>query len=143
MLESELSLFSKGLHKDPLVTKYQHMISESDEIIFIFPIWWNTAPAILKGFIDKVMLKGFSYKESTLGLTGTLTHIKRAKVITTSQAPVWYIKLFAGDTVRKVFIKATLKVVGIKNVKWLHCGEVTKGKKERREKFLLKVKKTI
>lgn len=146
MLESELALFSKGQHRDPLVSKYQSMLAVTSEIIFIFPVWWYDTPAILKGFVDKVMLKGFSYTESSLGLTGKLTHIKRAKVITTSQAPRWYLQLFAGDAIKKTFINATLKSVGIKNVTWLHCGEVTKGSKKdktKREKFLLTVARAI
>ncbi len=58
MLESELALYSKGQHADSLVQKYQSILKDTDELILIFPIWWYNIPAILKGFIDKVMLKG-------------------------------------------------------------------------------------
>ncbi|EXG83713.1 putative NADPH-quinone reductase (modulator of drug activity B) [Clostridium sp. ASBs410] len=139
MTEGELALYSKGQHKDPLVTKYQNMLKKTDEIIFLFPLWWFDTPAILKGFIDKVMLKNFSYTETSTGLKGKLTHIKSAKVITTGQSPRWYIKFFAGNMIQKTFINATLKGIGIKNAKWLHCGDVSKGARVKREKFLLKL----
>lgn len=136
MSEGELALFSKGQHKDPLVTNYQDILMKSDEVIFLFPLWWFDTPAILKGFFDKVMLKNFAYTESSTGLKGKLTHIKSTKVITTGQSPRWYLKYFAGNLIQKTFINATLKGVGMNHAKWIHCGDVSKGAQAKREKFL-------
>ncbi|HSB47276.1 MAG TPA: NAD(P)H-dependent oxidoreductase [Candidatus Bilamarchaeum sp.] len=43
------------------VKRYQKMISESDRLIFIYPVWWYSSPAILKGFFDRVFTSGFAY----------------------------------------------------------------------------------
>lgn len=43
------------------VKREQDFISWADHIIFIYPIWWNGMPAILKGYIDRVMSYGFAY----------------------------------------------------------------------------------
>lgn len=43
------------------VRKYQGMVKESDRLIFIYPIWWYTYPAILKGFFDRVFTSDFAY----------------------------------------------------------------------------------
>jgi putative NADPH-quinone reductase len=118
--EGELSLYSKGECIDESVKKYQDMIRESDQLVFIFPIWWYYLPAILKGFIDKVMLKNFAYTEGKYGLQGLLVHIKKTTVITTSQAPSWYLKHIAGNPIQKIFIKGTLNSIGIKNAVWLY-----------------------
>ena len=143
MKETELALFSKGQYLDEQVKKYQEILTQSNELIFIFPIWWNNLPAILKGFIDKVMLKNFAYKESKIGFKGLLTHIKKATVITTSQAPTWYIKWIMGNPIKSVFIRGTLHAIGIKNVKWLNHGNTTGGSDESRKRFLLIVKKHL
>jgi len=45
--EQGLSQYSKGGHSDPLVDRYQSMVAGSEEMIFIFPIWWSAPPAIL------------------------------------------------------------------------------------------------
>ncbi|WP_262497627.1 NAD(P)H-dependent oxidoreductase [Pedobacter africanus] len=29
---------------------------------FIYPIWWTGMPAIMKGYIDRVMSYGFAYR---------------------------------------------------------------------------------
>lgn len=36
-------------------------IRESDVLMFIYPIWWNGFPAILKGYVDRVYQHGFAY----------------------------------------------------------------------------------
>ena len=38
-----------------MVKKYQEMILWSEEIILIFPVWWQSYPAVLKGFFDLVL----------------------------------------------------------------------------------------
>lgn len=70
--KEELALFNQGQVLDPSVQKYQQMIKESRRLIFIFPIWWADMPAIVKGFLDKVLLKQFAYVESKTGLSGRM-----------------------------------------------------------------------
>ncbi len=138
--EKDLALFSIGETTDPMVQKYQHMLMETDELVFIFPVWWFGIPAILKGFFDKVMLKDFAYIEGKTGLKGLLTHIKRTTVITTSELPTWYLILFSGNPIKGTFIRSTLRGIGLKKVKWLNSGMTSSGKKITRTNFLHKVK---
>ena len=70
MTEKELSLYSQGKSIDPLVLKYQEILKNTDELILIFPVWWMSMPAILKGFFDKVMVKGFAYESAKNGIKG-------------------------------------------------------------------------
>ncbi|MCG8570988.1 MAG: NAD(P)H-dependent oxidoreductase [Spirochaetes bacterium] len=141
--EEDLALYSKGKTKDEMVIKYQDMLKETDDIIFIFPVWWYELPAILKGFIDKVMLKNFAYQETSTGLKGLLRHIKKATVITTSEFPGWYMKLFVGNPIKKMFVNTTLKDFGIKTRKWINNDYTAHGKKERRVSFLKKVENLV
>ncbi len=89
------------------------------------------------------MLKNFAYIESSTGLKGQLTNIKSTKIITTGQSPRWYLKYFAGNFIKKTFINATLKGIGLKKVKWIHCGDVSRGAQAKREKFLSNLKNEI
>lgn len=132
----ELSLFKYGETKDQLVKKYQKMIVAANKIIFIFPIWWNSIPAIIKGFIDKVMKKKFAYDVGSTGVIGHLTNIDCGLVFTTSTSPTWYLKLFCGDAVNKVFIRSTLSQLGMKNIKWINFGSIDKSANIKRMKFL-------
>ena len=140
MTEEELALYSQGKSIDPLVEKYQEILKRTDELILIFPIWWMSMPAILKGFFDKTMVKGFAYEDSKTGITGLLNNIKTAKIITTAEAPKFLLHISGfGFTIKK----ANLGGIGVKNTKWIHYSLRAKGKAEDRKQFLEKVKKFV
>ena len=141
--ERDLALFSRGESKDEKIKEYQKHLKKSDEVIFIFPIWWYEMPAILKGFMDKVMLKDFAYKETALGLKCLLTHVKKTTVITTSEYPTWYLNLFGGNYIKGTFIGNTLKSIGLKKVKWLNNSNTSRGSNKKRESFLKKIVKNL
>lgn len=139
----ELALFSKGETLDSLVSKYQKKLKKADNIIFIFPIWWSSCPAVIKGFFDKVMKQKFAYTVDSMGVRGLLTNIKSATVITTSTSPTWYLKYKCGNFVKSVFIKAMLKQVGIIKGKWINCSRVNLIPTEKRQRFLEGLEKKI
>jgi len=68
------------------VTKIQSKILESEEIIFIFPIWWWGVPAIMKNFIDNVFVSWFAF-EYWKDWKKELLSDKYWKVIATCDAP--------------------------------------------------------
>lgn len=135
--EEELSVYNSGIALDPMILKYQATIRMTSEIIFIFPNWWNTLPAILKGFFDKVLLKDFAF--NYVGGFNALLDIPKTFVITTSEKPS---SNFA-FTIEKCFIEDMLNAVGIKNGHWLSCTGTSKGSDESRQEFLDKVSSMI
>lgn len=137
MTEEDLALYNQGKANDPFITKYQNIIKLSDKIIFIFPIWWNTMPAILKGFFDKVLLKDFAFNYEG-GFNGLL-RIDKSLIITTSESPT---HLF-NSAIKDNFIKDMLFAVGVKTAEWINCESTSKGTDEHRIKFIEKVIKEI
>ncbi|MDR2084594.1 MAG: NAD(P)H-dependent oxidoreductase [Bacteroidales bacterium] len=120
--EEELIIFNEGKYIDPLVKKYQDMILMSNDLIFIFPDWWSSMPAILKGFFDKVFLKGFAYDDSNNSWK-PLLKIPKSMVITTSGQPTENISKF-GDVYNDMIFNI-LTSVGIENTLWMNCGLVS------------------
>ena len=139
----ELRLFHTGETHDPLVTKYLELLKNAQGIIFITPIWWNSIPGMLKGFIDKVMKEGvgLSHTVSKYGIHGCLTNLTHAYVLTTSTSPTFYFRLFMGNAIKKIFISKTLKQLGIKRGTWINFGNVTNSSLTKREKHLKKIQK--
>ena len=97
-------------------------------------------PAILKGFFDKVMVKGFAYENAKNGIKGLLTNIKTAKMITTAEAPKILLSITGFGITMK---KANLSGVGIKKTEWIHYSLKMQGTDEDRRKFLEKVGKFV
>jgi len=82
LTHEELSYNKEGkLCPDILVE--QNYISWADEITIIYPLWWDSFPAILKGFIDRVFTNGFAFKINGNGPEGLLKG-KKVRLITTA-----------------------------------------------------------
>ncbi|KRV43915.1 NAD(P)H-dependent oxidoreductase [Bacillus sp. FSL K6-0046] len=143
----ELKHFHKGETPYSLVKDYQEKLKQSTELVFIFPVWWWDLPAMLKGFIDKVMLSGFAFIEdqNTGTLQGLLTNIKKTTVISTSTTDKEYIESEAGNAIQSVFIDRTLADLGIKNesTKWIHFSRVNLTTDEKRKQFLKEISQNI
>ncbi len=137
LTEKDLALYSKGEYTDPLVGHYQSVLKQSDEVVFIFPIWWNTSPAILRGFLDKVFLVNFSHTYEN-GWT-PLLKINKTLVVTTSQVPTEHI----ASSMENLFLKENLGVVGFKNITWMNCNNVKFSPEEHRKCFLQDVSNYI
>lgn len=139
LTEAELALYSKGQFIDPLVGKYQNMLTNSTEVIFIYPIWWMNMPAILKGFFDKVLLYGYAYNYEN-GWT-PLLKIQKTLIITTSEQDTNNFE-GAGDPINDI-TNNSLYGVGINNATWINCDHITSGTDEHRKDFLKKVESLV
>jgi len=139
--EEEMRLFHFGKTHDPLVEEYLDDLKNSSGLIFITPVWWNDIPAMLKGFIDKVMKEGpgLSHVVTKTGIKGLLTNLSSAYVLTTSTSPTFYLKLFCGNAIKKIFVKNTLKQIGVKKTTWINFGNISNSKLINRTKYLNKI----
>lgn len=132
--EEELSHYNTGYTEDKLILKYQEMIRNTTDIIFIFPIWWGTMPGMMKGFLDKVMLFNFAFNYENGW--NPLLKINKGSVITTSQSPTAMYK----ENIENGVIKMMLGGTGISHVKWYNCDAITSSPREEKTKFLESLK---
>lgn len=64
----------------------QEKIKWADLLIFQFPLWWFSVPAILKGWMDRVLAAGFAYDKEHQFKSAPLFG-RKALVVVTTQAP--------------------------------------------------------
>ena len=71
--------------------------------MFVYPTWWASMPAILKGWLDRVLLPdvAFSLNPESRKVEPGLTNIRRLVGITTYGAPRWQVALL-GDGGRTI-----------------------------------------
>jgi len=48
---------------DPVVAAEQARIERADALILVYPVYWWSFPALLKGWIDRVFVNGWAYEE--------------------------------------------------------------------------------
>lgn len=64
------------------IKEQQKILTDSNTWYILYPVWWATPPAILKGYIDRVFTPGFAFSSSQNGPIGLLQK-KRVLVIRT------------------------------------------------------------
>lgn len=105
----ELKVYFAGEIVDPMVKKYQDMLLKAEHLVMIFPIWWSDTPAMLKGWIDKVMLINSTWHLTEEGkLIGNLSNIKDLAVYTTTAGPTVDTVEECGNAIRACLIDGTM-----------------------------------
>jgi putative NADPH-quinone reductase len=122
---------------EPDLLKMQQEITAADHLVFVYPNWWSTLPALLKGFIDRVFVPTFAFKyRPNSPFWDKLLKGKTARLIVTMDTPQWYYWLInknAGHNAMKVGI---LEFSGIKPVKISSFAIIKSSNEKKRNKWL-------
>lgn len=131
--------YSKIQTLEPDLLEAQELLKWSEHQVWVYPTWWGTYPAVLKGFLDRALLPGFAfkYKENSPWWDKFLTG-KSARLLITLDAPVIYNWLMYGSANQKALKKATLEFCGIKPVRATSFGQVKFSDAAKRRKWLAK-----
>ncbi|MBP6001904.1 MAG: NAD(P)H-dependent oxidoreductase [Pyrinomonadaceae bacterium] len=126
---------------EPDLSDAQESIKWAEHIVWVYPIWWGTMPALLKGFLDRTFLPGFAfkYRENSAFWDKYLTG-RSGRMIVTMDAPVWYDRLVYFGGGRRTMKKAVLEFCGIKPVGVTAFGQVKSSDEAKRKKWIGKVR---
>lgn len=47
---------------EPDIVRSQELLTWCNHLTLVYPIWWATMPALLKGWFDRVLLPGFAFQ---------------------------------------------------------------------------------
>ncbi|NCP76705.1 NAD(P)H-dependent oxidoreductase [Candidatus Gracilibacteria bacterium] len=127
--------------KDIVTQAMQEKISWAEELVFVFPVWWADAPAIMKNWIDCNFTTGFAYKYIDGKPTGLLSG-KTARIFATSGAPSFVYSLFP-VSYRLLWGMLRLKFCGIKTTSIKVFGKIQTMNEEEKKITLGKEMKKI
>jgi putative NADPH-quinone reductase len=134
--------YRKRMELEPDLIDSQEKILWSEHIVFVYPVWWGSFPAIMKGFFDRTFLAPFSYKKRENSMRwDKMLKGRSARVICTLDQPGWTYWLFFGRPSHNSIKKCTLNFTGVKPVKVTSIGPIRLSKKEFRQKWLKKVER--
>ena len=110
----------------------------AEHIVFVFPLWLGTMPALLKAFLEQVMRPGtaFAYPDKGGGFTKTLLRGRSARVVVTMGIPsVVYRLWFLGHGIAGMK-RSILHFVGITPVRETLFGMVAGASDATRAKWI-------
>lgn len=83
-VEQKNAVHTNSFSKD--IREEQEKLIWADFVIFQFPLWWYSVPAILKGWFDRVFASDFAYKNNMRYDTGCLKG-RKAMISTSTGSP--------------------------------------------------------
>lgn len=97
---------------DTVVRRHCAEVLAADGYVIVHPNWWGMPPAILKGWIDRVIRQGMMYE---FGPTGVVQHLKGrpALVFTTSNTPPEDELRLYGDPLENLWKNCIFGLLGI------------------------------
>lgn len=102
---------------DPMVEAHAELVRTCDRLVFVYPTWWSGLPAILKGWLERVLVTGvaFRFSERTGSVRPGLTHVRRIVGISTYGSSRRYVRA-VNDNGRRILTRAL----------WMSCSPRTR-----------------
>lgn len=126
---------------EPDVAEQQSLIRWCQHLVVVTPNWWWSAPALLKGYIDRVFLPGFAMRyRARFPYVEPLLKGRSARVVYTQNSP-WFVGwLFRGDMFWRWISRAVLRHCGFWPVHRRALYSVKDSSTKQRAAFLASVK---
>jgi putative NADPH-quinone reductase len=110
--------FPKGAALPEEIDRHCKEIASADGIIIVHPNWWGQPPAILKGWVDRVIRPGVAYEfleeDSGEGVPEGLLKAKAALVFNTSNTPEKREAEVFGDPLERIWKDCIFDLCGVK-----------------------------
>ncbi|WP_116107506.1 NAD(P)H-dependent oxidoreductase [Lewinella sp. IMCC34191] len=133
--------YRKRTELEPDLLRAQEDLSWADHLVWVYPVWWGSVPALLKGFLDRVFLPGFAFtkRENSLWWDKNFTG-KTSRIICTMDQPPWFYRLRYGRPSTRAMREVTLQFIGVKRVRTTAIGPVRLSQAAWREEWLAKIR---
>jgi putative NADPH-quinone reductase/1,4-dihydroxy-2-naphthoate octaprenyltransferase len=120
----------------------QRDIEWADHLVFVYPTWWGTFPALLKGFLDRVLTPGFGFRHLTHDRWDKLLAGRTADLLTTMDTPPLVYRFIYRAPGRQALARATLGYCGIRSARIEAFGPVVSSDAEQRRQWLARARAT-
>jgi putative NADPH-quinone reductase len=129
---------------DAMVREHGEIVRNAGLLVFVYPTWWGGPPAVLKGWLERVLVPGvgFTFDDSGRVRPG-LTNVHRIVGVSTYGSPWTYVKL-VNDNGRRMLMRALRMVCGRRTgTTWLGLYSVDTTGVNERAAFLDRVEHTM
>ncbi len=112
----------------PDVAAERAHLADADVFVFVYPLWFNAPPAIIKGYIDRVFGMGFGYGGHAKGANPPLLGGRKLISLTSSGAPgEWLRQQDSWEAIRILFDRHLASVCGLTELDHAHFGGIHPG----------------
>lgn len=122
---------------DPMVAEHIEDLRRADTLIVVYPTWWSSMPAILKGWCERVMVPGVGFVFNADGkVRPGITNIRRIIGISTYGSSWWYVRGICDNGRRTIMRSMRLSTGWRTRANWFALYRMDTRTPEHREAFL-------
>lgn len=130
---------------DQMVREHAELVRAAHTLVFVYPTWWSGPPAILKGWLERVLVSGVSFHldESTGRIRPGLTELRQIVGISTYGSPWLYVRAI-NDNGRRILCRS-LRLAARRRARtaWIALYAVDTATLRDREDFLARIDQTL
>jgi NAD(P)H dehydrogenase (quinone) len=137
-LQERRSYLSDSPISDPVVAEHARLVAAADTLVFVYPTWWSGLPAILKGWLERVLVSGvaFHIHPTTKKIQPGLQAIQQIIGVSTYGSPRPYVAAI-NDNGRRILTRSLRLAAGFRTrTKWLGLYAVDTATAVEREAFV-------
>jgi NAD(P)H dehydrogenase (quinone) len=122
---------------EPDLQKAYDALAACDHLVLIFPLWCGDMPALLKGFIDRILQPDLIARADTENaMNWSIFSNKTARIVMTMGMPVSIYRWWYRGHALKLLTRNILNFIGIKPVKNTLFGMLGTSKPETRNRWV-------
>lgn len=121
----------------------QTLIKQADLITLIYPLWWMGFPAVLKGYLDRVLSYDFAYTATEKGCVGLLGDKKIQQFITIGNSVEDYQTRGFARSLEHTLVDGLFNFCGITDIQYQMFGTLHLLTQTEREKLLESIAETV
>lgn len=126
---------------DEQIREHVARMQAAQLLVFVYPTWWSGLPAVMKGWLERVMVPGvgFRFDERTGKVRPGLRHVRRIVGISTYGSPRRYVAL-VNDNGRRILTRALRMSCGLRTrATWLGLYAIDTATDDDRRRFLARI----
>jgi putative NADPH-quinone reductase len=127
---------------DRVVQQHIDEVGQADGYVVVHPNWWGQPPAILKGWVDRVLRQGSAYEFGPDGVKGLLSG-RAALVLTTSNTPRDAELELYGDPLENLWKNCIFGLCGVQDFQRRNFESVVMSTLPEREQWLAEVRELV
>lgn len=131
----------------PEVQRYCNEIAVAEGFVIVHPNWWGQPPAILKGWVDRVIRPGVAYRfeegDTGEGIPKGLLKARAALVFNTSNTPPEREARVFGDPLERLWKDCIFGLCGVETFVRKTYGVVATSSLEQRKAWLAEVEDAV
>lgn len=136
-----------GAVLDPVLERHCAELREADGIVVVHPNWWGQPPAVLKGWIDRVIRPGVAYRflegDSGEGIPLGLLKARVALVLNTANTSEERERNVFGDPLERTWKDCIFDLCGVRDFRRRMFRVIVTSTPEQRRQWLSEVAELV